>query len=155
MRTHILQMMGLESDKELPDSYVESETPNPSTDPSNPAHRPIRFIWNKTTKQSLHNALMKKLVISDLKDHRRSATYKHVAASEFTKKLMDAAFEQCFVTLRQKFKTQRDDNVALKAKAREEGKARKARHLSRRRIVGLFLFYFASFLLYRHGLLPL
>src|SRR6266498_5882725 len=143
MRIHILQMMGLESDKELPDSYVESSTPNTSsTDSSNLPHHhhhhPIRFIWNKTTKQSLHNALMKKFIISDLKDHRRSATYKHVPASEFTKKLMDAAFEQCFVTLRQKFKSQRDENVALKVKVREEGKARRARHLFRRRIVGLF-----------------
>jgi hypothetical protein len=76
---------------------------------------------------------MKKRVIEDIKDNRE--LYKHVSNKEFNKKQIDTAFEQCFVTLRQKFKNQRDEASAHNYRQREDVKARKARHLSRRKIV--------------------
>lgn len=117
--------MGLDSDKLLPDSHSESTILDPSD--------PIRFVWDKTTKQSVHNGRMKKRVIDDIKENRK--LYKHVSTKDFGKKSLDAAFEQCFVTLRQKFKYQRDGMSALNYKQREDNKARRARHLSRRKIV--------------------
>jgi hypothetical protein len=118
-------MMGLDTDKELPDSHPESTPLSPSD--------PIRFVWDKTPKQSVHNGRMKKRVIEDIKENRM--LYKHVVNKEFNKKQLDAAFEQCFVTLRQKFKNQRDETSALNYRQREDAKARKARHLSRRKVV--------------------
>ena len=125
MRLHILYMMDLDTDKELPDSHPES-TPLAQSDP-------IRFVWDKTPKQSVHNGRMKRRVIEDIKENR--LLYRHVANKEFNKKQLDAAFEQCFVTLRQKFKNQRDDATALNYRRREDAKARKSRRLSRRKVV--------------------
>ncbi|KAF8913783.1 hypothetical protein CPB84DRAFT_1720486 [Gymnopilus junonius] len=124
MRTHILKMMDLETDKQLPDSHAEGTQLDPT--------EPIRFVWDKTTKQSVHNARMKTRVLDDIKDKRR--LYKDVSSKDFSKKVLDGAFEQCFVTLRQKYKTQRDALAASLVKKREDGKARKARHLSRKKI---------------------
>ncbi|KAF8974179.1 hypothetical protein BDZ97DRAFT_1647498 [Flammula alnicola] len=124
MRLHILRMMDIETDKELPDSHTEGTSLRPS--------EAVRFVWDKTTKQSVHNGRMKTRVLDAIKDNKR--LYKHVPHKEFTKKNLDAAFEQCFVTLRQKFKAQRDGLTAESQKKREDGKARKARHLSRRKI---------------------
>ncbi|KAF8076546.1 hypothetical protein FPV67DRAFT_1445174 [Lyophyllum atratum] len=93
---------------------------------------PVRFVWDKTTKQSVHNSRMKARIIADIKANRRM--YKHVADKDFGKKVLEAAFEASFVTFRQKFRTQRDDALAMHQKKREEGKARKARHASRRKI---------------------
>jgi hypothetical protein len=120
-------MMGLDNDKELPASHPESTSVAPSD--------PIRFVWDKTPKQSVHNGRMKKQVIEDIKENRM--LYKHVPTKEFNKKQLDAAFEQCFVTLRQKFKVQSDEASALNYRQREEVKARKARHFSRRKLVRL------------------
>jgi hypothetical protein len=125
MRLHILHMMGLDSDKALPDSHPESTVLDPSD--------LVRFVWDKTTKQSVHNGRMKKRVIDDMKENRK--LYKHVSNKDFGKKLLDAAFEQCFVTFRQKFKIQRDKASASNYKQREDLKAKRARHLSRRKIV--------------------
>ena len=125
MRLHILHMMDLDTDRDLPDTHPES-TSLASSDP-------IRFVWDKTTKQSVHNARMKKRVIEDIKENR--VLYKHVSNREFNKKQLDVVFEQCFVTLRQKFKNQRDEAFAHNYRQREEAKARKARHLSRRKTV--------------------
>jgi hypothetical protein len=118
-------MMDVKTDKELPHSHAEEG--------SLPVTEPVRFVWEKTTKQSVHNSRMKARVLEDIKENRR--LYKHVPKSEFGTRNLDAAFEQCFVTFRQKFKTQRDTRAALNLRKREDGKARKSRHLSRRKIV--------------------
>ncbi|KAF8640016.1 hypothetical protein AX17_001260 [Amanita inopinata Kibby_2008] len=124
MRVHLLRCMDLESDKELPDSHSEGAVLK-STEP-------VRFVWNKTTKQSVHNARMKSRIISDIKAKRM--LYRHVPDKEFNKKILEAAFDQCFTTFRQKFKAQRDAVIAMNLKQREDQKARKARHLSRRKL---------------------
>ncbi|TFK43658.1 hypothetical protein BDQ12DRAFT_731647 [Crucibulum laeve] len=123
IRLHILRLMCLESDKELPDSHKEGV--NLSAD------EPVRFVWDKTTKQSVHNSRMKARILTDIKEKRR--LYKHVPAKEFGKKVLDSAFEQSFSTLRQKFKVQRDETSAMNLKRREESKSKRARHLSRRK----------------------
>lgn len=118
-------MMDQETDKDLPDSHIEGTPVDPMD--------PVRFVWDKTTKQSVHNARMKKKILDDIKENRR--LYKDVPRNEFTKKNLDTAFDQCFVTFRQKFKAQRNNITAAHLKQREEAKARRARHLSRRKIV--------------------
>ena len=118
-------MIDVKTDKELPGSHAE-RTPLSAIEP-------VRFVWDKTTKQSVHNSRMKTRVLEDIKENRRLC--KHMCKNEFGARNLDAAFEQCIVTFRQKFKTQRDWRAALNLKRREEGKARKSRHLSRRKIV--------------------
>lgn len=125
MRTHFLRAMQIDTDKDLPDSHIEGTTLE-LTDP-------IRFVWDKTPKQSVHNGRMKTRFLADLKAKRR--LYKHVPDKEFGKKILDSAFDQAFATLRQKFKTQRDAFAALNLKKREEMKAMKARRLSRKKTV--------------------
>ncbi len=124
MRLHLVRIMGLDSDKHLPDSHIEG-TALESTDP-------VRFVWEKTTKQSVHNGRMKARVINDLKDNRKF--YKHVPDKDFNKKVLDSVFDQCFTTFRQKFKTQRDDSAAA-ARKRDDAKALKVRRLARRKAV--------------------
>ncbi|KAF8631538.1 hypothetical protein AX15_002294 [Amanita polypyramis BW_CC] len=124
MRLHFLRCMELDSDKQLPDSHSE--------DAAFEETQPVRFVWDKTTKQSLHNARMKLRILTDIKAKR--SCYKHVPEKEFGKKSLDNAFEQCFTTFRQKFKAQRDAAVATNLKQREDQKARRARHLSRRKL---------------------
>ncbi|PFH51403.1 hypothetical protein AMATHDRAFT_74957 [Amanita thiersii Skay4041] len=124
MRLHLLRCMELETDKQLPDSHIEGASLDPT--------KPVRFVWDKTTKQSVHNSRMKTRILSDIKSKR--VLYKHVPDKDFSKKTLEAAFEQCFTTFRQKFKAQRDAVVATNLKQREDQKARKARHLSRRKI---------------------
>ncbi|KAF5359017.1 hypothetical protein D9758_004736 [Tetrapyrgos nigripes] len=123
MRTQILHSMELETDKELPDSHQEGITLETS--------QPVRFVWDKTPKQSVHNARMKKRILADLKSNRRK--YKHVSEKEFSQKSMDAAFDQCFTTFRQKFKAQRDTQEAKHQRKRDDVKAQKARRLSRKK----------------------
>lgn len=117
--------MRIDSDKQLPDSHIEG-TPLPLSEP-------IRFVWDKTPKQSVHNGRMKTRFIADLKAHRR--LYKHVPDRDFSKKNLDSAFDQAFVTFRQKFKVQRDESAALLLKQKEDGKALKARRLARKKTV--------------------
>ncbi|KAK7054206.1 hypothetical protein R3P38DRAFT_2855776 [Favolaschia claudopus] len=123
MREHILLSMDLANDKNLPDSHIEGQ---PLDSPS-----PVRFVWDKTTKQSAHNGRMKLRIIEDLRTRKRM--YKHVPDKEFSKKVVDSAFEQSFTTFRQKFRTQRDAMAASRVKQREDAKARNARHLGRRK----------------------
>ncbi|KAJ7180260.1 hypothetical protein C8R43DRAFT_395004 [Mycena crocata] len=123
IRAHILLSMDLANDKELPDSHTEGEPLEPPN--------PVRFVWDKTTKQSAHNGRMKVRFMDDFRAQRR--LYKHVPDKDFSKKIVDGAFEQSFTTFRQKFKTQRDSLAASKLKLREEAKARKSRHMSRRK----------------------
>ncbi|KIJ20295.1 hypothetical protein PAXINDRAFT_68206 [Paxillus involutus ATCC 200175] len=124
MRNHLLRVMMLESDKDLPDSHVEGTPLGPDDS--------IRFVWDKTPKQSVHNGRMKERVLKDLKANRQ--LYKHVSDKDFGKKTLDSVFDQAFVTLRQKFKAQRDASVAKSHKQREDIKAQRARRLSRRKI---------------------
>ncbi|KAI6130396.1 hypothetical protein EDD16DRAFT_1541964 [Pisolithus croceorrhizus] len=112
IRNHLLRVMHLDSDKQAPLSVPDE---------------PVRFVWDKTPKQSVHNSRMKERVLKDLKANRR---YR-----EFGKKFLEAAFDQAFVTLRQKFKSQRDTSVAKVHRKREDMKAMRARRLSRRKIV--------------------
>ncbi|KAJ7781084.1 hypothetical protein B0H16DRAFT_1497024 [Mycena metata] len=123
IRAHLLLCMDLANDKALPDSHTEGAPLDP------PA--PVRFVWDKTTKQSAHNGRMKLRVLEDFRARRR--LYKHVPDKEFNKKVVDSAFEQSYTTFRQKFRAQRDAIAASRVKEREEVKARKARHLARRK----------------------
>ncbi|TEB30180.1 hypothetical protein FA13DRAFT_1733998, partial [Coprinellus micaceus] len=108
MRTHLYSMLGVSSDGVLPDSHGEGTALE--------ENGPVRFVWDKTTKQSIHNARMK------------------IRTKDFGKKILDAAFEQCFTTFRAKYRAQNDNEVAQMSKKREEAKARKARHVSRRKM---------------------
>lgn len=125
MRNHVRRMMKIESETQLPDSHIEGNPLGPT--------EPVRFVWDKTTKQSVHNARMRDRILEDIMAKRRN--YKHVPRKDFSKKSVETAFEQRYVTLRQKFRAQRDNLTAENDKKREDHKARKARHLSRRKIV--------------------
>ena len=125
MRNHLLRVMMLDTDKDLPDSHVEGTPLGPD--------EPVRFVWDKTPRQSVHNGRVKERVLKDLKANRK--LYKHVSDKEFGKKTLDSVFDQAFVTLRQKFKAQRDDSAARAHKQREELKAQRARRVSRRKVV--------------------
>ncbi|KAJ3564830.1 hypothetical protein NP233_g8035 [Leucocoprinus birnbaumii] len=124
MRAHFLRMMQIETDKELPDSHAEGAALGPND--------PVRFVWDKTTKQSVHNSRMKTRIMNDIKEN--SKLYKHVPRKDFNKKILDATFEQCFVTFRTKARAQRDAQSAQNLKRREDAKARRARHISRRKL---------------------
>ncbi|KZT12562.1 uncharacterized protein LAESUDRAFT_668330 [Laetiporus sulphureus 93-53] len=124
MRTHLLRMMKLDNDKELPSSHKESQRLGPE--------EPVRFVWSKTPKQSSHNAEMKKWVIADLKANRN--LYELVPEKDFTKKNLDSVFDQAFTTLRQKFKAQQDSAAASHLKQRENQKAKKSRRLGRKKL---------------------
>jgi len=124
MRLHIIRLMQIDSDKNLPDGHIEGAPLEPQD--------AVRFVWDKTTKQSVHNGRMKARILGDLKFNRR--LYKYVPNKDFSKKTMEAVFDQAFITLRQKFKAQRDASAAQNLKKREDGKALRARRLSRRKL---------------------
>ncbi|KAH9938263.1 uncharacterized protein B0H18DRAFT_966294 [Fomitopsis serialis] len=124
MRAHILRLMQVPDDKNLPDSHVEGEPL--STD------EPVRFIWEKTSKQSSHNAAMKRRIIVDLQAKR--AKYKRVPEKEFSRKSLESVFDQAFTTMRQKFRAQRDTTAALQLKRREDQKSLKARRSGRKKL---------------------
>ncbi|KDQ64637.1 hypothetical protein JAAARDRAFT_145597 [Jaapia argillacea MUCL 33604] len=123
MRLHILRVMGVETDQDLPASHFEGTPLGPD--------EPVRFVWEKTPKQSEHNALMKKRVLEDMKSHRK--LYKHVPDSDFSKKTLDTTFDQAFTTFRQKFKAQKDASVTLSLKMKEEQKAIRSRRNHRKK----------------------
>ncbi|CAL1700915.1 unnamed protein product [Somion occarium] len=123
MRTRILRAMGLKSDKNLPDSHVEGR-PIADSDP-------IRFVWERTAKQSPHNAEMKIRVLKDLKNNRH--LYKDVPDADFEDKVIQASFDQVFSTFRSKFRAQRDAALAGLVKLREDTKALKSRRVKRKK----------------------
>ena len=125
MRIHIRKMMKLKHDDDLPESHFEGA---PLL-----ADQPIRFVWNKTTKQSAHNAAMKRRIVSDLKANRMK--YKHVPDKEFNKRNLESVFDQVFTTLRQRHKAQQDATAASRLQRRENQKALKARRLQRKKAV--------------------
>ncbi|KAH9951694.1 hypothetical protein B0H21DRAFT_783446 [Amylocystis lapponica] len=124
MRSHIIRMMKLPDDKNLPDSHVEGEELTKDD--------PVRFVWDKTPKQSTHNAAMRMRVVADLKANR--CLYKYVPEKDFGKKNLETLFDQAFTTMRQKFKVQRNADAAEKLKRREDMKARSARRISRKKV---------------------
>ncbi|TBU32889.1 hypothetical protein BD311DRAFT_749918 [Dichomitus squalens] len=123
LRIHIRKMMKLKHGEDLPASAFEGVIPAVT--------EPVRFVWTRTTKQSAVNATMKKRIVSDIKANRHK--YKHVPDNDFQKKTLEAAFEQVFTTLRQKYKSQGDATAATKLQRREDHKALKARRLHRKK----------------------
>lgn len=123
MRSHLLRVMQITDDKLLPDAHTEGIVLGPND--------PVRFVWDKTPKQSVHNGRMKERVLHDLRAHRQ--LYKHVPDKDFNKKSLESVFDQAFVTFRQKFRAQRDASVALNQKQREDVKAMRSRRLSRKK----------------------
>lgn len=126
MRVHFCKAMKIQSDKELPESHIEG-APLPDTSP-------IRFVWEKTSKQSVHNTAMKKRFLADLKA-KQKRSYKYVPEKDFNAKTLDSAYEQAYTTLRQKYKTQRDETLARNMRMKEDHKALKARRNVRKRTV--------------------
>jgi hypothetical protein len=125
MRRHIYHALGVSPEDELPHSYCEGL---PLGD-----NEPVRFVWEKTTKQSKHNALMKERVLADLRASRK--LYEHVPEADFALKTLSTAFDQAFATFRQKYKVQRDPSVSLTLRTREEQKSMKSRRLHRKKVV--------------------
>ncbi|KAI9001122.1 hypothetical protein BD414DRAFT_473648 [Trametes punicea] len=123
MRIHVRKMMKLKPDDDLPESHFEGA---PLL-----ADQPVRFVWNKTTKQSAHNAAMKRRIVNDIKANRNK--YRHVPEKEFNKKALEAVFDQVFTTLRQKYKVQEDTTAATRLQRKESRKALKARRLQRKK----------------------
>lgn len=123
MRSHLLRVMQIEDDKHLPDVHTEGIVLGPND--------PVRFVWDKTPKQSVHNGRMKERVLHDIRAHRH--LYKHVPDKDFNKKSLESVFDQAFVTFRQKFRAQRDTSVAINQKQREDIKAMRSRRLSRKK----------------------
>jgi hypothetical protein len=131
MRVHMLHMMQVVSDKDLPDSHPENTPLSRSA--------PIRFVWDKTPRQSAHNAAMKKRVVEDLRSEQTRRRFRHVPEKDFAKSTVEKAFDQCFTTLRQKFRAQRDAHAASRLREREDKKAKRARRVMRKKNVSLFL----------------
>ncbi|KIK67979.1 hypothetical protein GYMLUDRAFT_36783 [Collybiopsis luxurians FD-317 M1] len=123
MRKHILHLMQVDADQNLPDSQPEGVTYDVS--------HPIRFVWDKTVKQSVHNMRMKTFVLDDIKLNRR--LYKELPERDFSKNILESAFEQNFTTLRQIFRTQRDTTEAEHIKSRGDQRAQNARRMARRK----------------------
>jgi hypothetical protein len=130
MRRHIHRTLGVGTEDELPPSHREGLPLSDS--------EPVRFVWEKTIKQSKHNAMMKDRVLADLTASRR--LYEHVPDADFTLKAVSSAFDQAFSTFRQKYKAQTDPVVLLTVKTREEQKAMKSRRLHRKKLVGITFF---------------
>ncbi|KAF5322294.1 hypothetical protein D9619_000507 [Psilocybe cf. subviscida] len=124
LRAHMYSMMEIISDKELPDSHDESTVYHPS--------QPVRFVWEKTCKQSVHNARMKLLVLEDIKE-KRARLYPKVPAEEFSSKaVLERKFDNVFETMRGKYKAQRSEELAQKEREKEARKARNSRHSARK-----------------------
>jgi hypothetical protein len=117
--------LGVSPEDELPPSHFEGL----------PLHdnEPVRFVWEKTIKQSKHNALMKERVLADLRANRR--LYELVPDTDFTPKAVSSAFDQAFSTFRQKYRVQTDPTILLTVKTREDQKAMKSRRLHRKKLV--------------------
>ncbi|TCD70829.1 hypothetical protein EIP91_001519 [Steccherinum ochraceum] len=124
MRAHFLKTMKIQSDKDLPESHVEGVFL--------PDTAPIRFVWEKTTKQSSHNAAMKKRFLADIKA-KQKRSYKYVPDRDFAQKTLDSAYEQAYTTLRQKYKAQKDAVIARNLRIKEDQKALKARRNARKK----------------------
>lgn len=125
MRSHILRLMCVEEEQTLPDNQPEGMAYDPS--------QPLRFLWDKTTKQSVHNTRMKTFVLEDIKRNRQ--LYGELSERDFSKDVLEAAYEQSFAMLRQKFKGQDSTEGAKALKTRGDQRAQNARRLARRKKV--------------------
>ncbi|KAJ4478283.1 hypothetical protein J3R30DRAFT_3890102, partial [Lentinula aciculospora] len=123
MRRHILVLMAVEDNQDLPDSKSDGAT--------NDSAQPIRFVWDKTTKQSVHNMRTKAFVLEDMKQNRQ--LYNELPDRDFSKNILESAFEQSFTSLRQRFKAERDVKEAENMKSRSDQRAQNARRLARRK----------------------
>ncbi|KAJ4497820.1 hypothetical protein C8R41DRAFT_758793 [Lentinula lateritia] len=123
MRRHMLRLMDVGDNQNLPDSQPEGTIRDPS--------QPIRFVWEKTMKQSVHNIRMKSFVLEDIKQNRQ--LYNELPDRDFSKNILESAFDQGFTYLRQKFKSQRDVKEAENMKFRGDQRAQNARRLARRK----------------------
>jgi len=92
---------------------------------------PVRFVWERTVKQSPHNSRMRARVIADMIQNRQ--LYPHVPDKDFSSDSLESVFDQAFSTLRQKSRVQRDSTVALKRHKREAAKSSKGRRVIRKR----------------------
>jgi len=119
MRSHLLKCMDLDHDKNLPPSFKEGQILHDD--------EPVRFVWDLTTRKSVHNGNMKKRIVSDIMMNR--VLYPLVPAHEFTKDKLEAVFEQAYTTFRTKFSSQSSANLNDK----DDGKAQKARRQSRKK----------------------
>jgi hypothetical protein len=118
-------MMRIKQDEDLPHSHLEGLPLSKD--------EPVRFVWEKTMKQSQHNAQMKTRVIADVKTNRK--LYKHVPNDDFKRVTLESTFDQAYGTLRQKYRIQQDASIAHSQKLREEKKATRARRNARKRLV--------------------
>lgn len=125
MKVHIYRCMRIRANAPLPDSHNETRKLDDD--------EPVRFVWEKTAKKSPHNAAMKSRILKDIMTRRKR--YKHVPDSDFEKKVLDAAFDQVFFTMRQNFKVQKDEITAMLHKRREDQKYLKARRRGRKKMV--------------------
>ncbi|KAH9179811.1 hypothetical protein EDB89DRAFT_1923303 [Lactarius sanguifluus] len=123
MRRHIYRVLGVSPEDGLPHSHHEGLPLS--------IKEPVRFVWEKTIKQSKHNTQMKDRVLADIRANRR--LYRHVPEADFSPKSVSSAFDQAFSTFRQKYKAQLDPTVSLTVKTREEHKAMKSRRLHRKK----------------------
>ena len=127
MRTHIYRCMELSPKDPLPDDHIEG-APLSENDP-------VRFVWERTARQSPHNNAMRKRVIADLRKHR-AELYASVPAEDFAqKKKLETVFDQCFKTIKEKRKAQKDENVADYQKMRDDKKAERSRRRERKKSV--------------------
>jgi hypothetical protein len=117
--------MDIDEDRQLPDNHIEGALLE--------LNQPVRFIWERTVKQSPHNARMKARVIANLLGNRQ--LYEHVPEKDFDPAVLDSVFDQSFITLRRKFRAQRDATIAAELHEREVTKNIKTRRMTRKRTV--------------------
>lgn len=119
MRSHILRLMDIDDGKALPPSHVSGAPLK--------IDEPVRFIWDRTTKKHAHNKEMKSRVIKDILVRRD--LYPLVPDQEFTEIKLDAAFENAYTSLRQKYNSQTSKS------GRGDAKVQKSRRLERKKTV--------------------
>lgn len=124
VRAHIYRSMGVLPKDPLPDAHLEGAPLGPED--------PVRFVWQKTVRQSPHNARMRKRILTDIKA-QRLALYPEVDIEHFEQDKLEAVFDQAFKTLKGKWKAQNDGNVAVYQRHREEIKAQKSRQRERKK----------------------
>jgi hypothetical protein len=121
--------MGLSDDKALPDSYDESTAPVTGA--------PVRFVWEHTILRSAHNRRMRRRIVDDL-EQRFGELYPDVPPQEAgDRKRLEATFDQAFTTLRTKFRSQRNSEVAHHERRRDQSKSAKQRRLGRKKTVSM------------------
>lgn len=126
MRVHIYRSMGVTPKDLLPDAHIEGAPLSPED--------PVRFVWQRTVKQSPHNAAMRKRILTDIR-MQRQYLYPDVPEAEFERRRLEAAFDQAFKTMKEKWKAQNDGHVAVYQRHREDMKAQKARRRERKKTV--------------------